>query len=82
MSDPRIEKLARAMCEAVDIDPDGSVSHGYGVEFRPTINREQNGGMVPAVLLYTPTWKANFAWEAEKWIYDKTGGELPKKDAE
>ena len=71
----RIEKLARAMCEAIDVDPDQSVGHGYGYNFKPRVIRDNESGIAPAVLLYSPRWRYH-AWDAEKWIFENTGGEF------
>lgn len=69
--------LARQMCIAVDIDPDETFPHGYGYSPYPT-NRRNDGGAVPAGLLYSPNWH-RFAWEAHKWIFETSGGDLPKR---
>lgn len=65
--DPRVENLARAMCAALDIDPDAQYAHG------PEPNEN---GVTHDVLLYSPNWQ-KFAWRAQMWIYEQSGGNLP-----
>ncbi len=71
----RTEALARAMCAALDIDPDKTFSHGADYSPRPIIR--QGGGAIPAILLHSPNW-VSFGWQAEKWIYEHSGGQLPE----
>ncbi len=74
---PRVEALARAMCAAVDLDPDKTFYHGYSYNPYPRINRSEEACVsVPAVLLSSKNWM-RFAWQAHRWIFENTGGELP-----
>jgi hypothetical protein len=74
---PSVEALARAMCTALELDPDKQFSHGWGWEGRPRIVRAKDeGDSIPDVLLYSPNWM-RFAWQAHKWIFEQSGGELP-----
>lgn len=76
MFTPRTEALARAMCAALDIDPDEQFSHGYSYSPRPVLPRSGSGvEAVPAVLRYWPNWH-RFAWLAQKWIYEHSGGKF------
>ena len=73
----RVEKLARAMCEAVDIDPDETF--GHGAEYSPIPKMRVQEGFIPAVAVYSPMW-VTFAWEAQKLIYSISGGKLPENE--
>ena len=72
----RVEALARAMCVALDIDPDKTFAHGADYNIYPRIRRDGAAYAVPSILLHSPNWR-RFAWEAHKWIFENSGGELP-----
>ena len=59
---PRTEALARAMCVAVDYEPDGRI--------------------VVAGSAHTDACWHLFHWDAQKWIYEHSGGELPEREGE
>jgi hypothetical protein len=75
---PSVEALARAMCAALEIDPDKVFVHGADYRTYPTINRREGAYSVPAIALHSPRW-TQFAWEAHKWIFENSGGELPPR---
>lgn len=72
----RVQTFARAMCMALDIDPDKTFSHNARYSSRP-IALLSLGYPIPSIILHSPNW-VRFAWEAEKWIYEYSGGQLPK----
>jgi len=63
---PRVEALARAMCVALDYDPDREI----------TIYRDRE----PAESLH-PWWWLHHQ-NAYEWIYEHSGGELPEREGE
>lgn len=73
---PRVEKLARAMCEAVGKNPDENFSHDdtWTIFPRP----EYSAHCISlAILLYSPNWH-RYVWPARKWLFKETGGESEK----
>lgn len=60
----RIEKLARAMCEALDLNPDDRV---------PIACPDRNPNCLVAHV--GPRWR-RFAWEAKKFVFLESKGEL------
>lgn len=73
--DERVEHLARAMCAALDIDPDETFPHGASYRDRPSLKINPSAA-VPAILLHSPNWR-RLGWDAHLWIFEKSGGELP-----
>ena len=56
MSDEEIESVARNFCEALGLDPDKRVLHGYGDTMTPSEYEREVGEVVPMVALYSPRW--------------------------
>ncbi len=63
---PRTEALARAMCVAVDINPDEQNS--WLPPDAPDIDENKN--------------LHEYLWPAQMWIYEHSGGELPEREGE
>jgi len=72
-----VQTLARAMCRALNIDSDETFMHGAAYSPKPTLRQKEEFGFVPAVLLHTPNW-VRFCWRAQLWMYEHSGGTLPK----
>ena len=66
---PRTEALARAMCISLNAGPDDPE-----YLFAPAIIDR------PAMEI-TKHWHF-YVWEAQKWIYEHSGGELPEREGE
>lgn len=77
----RTEALARAMCVALGVDPDKEFAHGYDYSPRPVIKNDNGIAAVPAVLCYSPQWH-RFAWQAQKWIFEHSGGQFTGNEKE
>lgn len=71
---PRVENLARAMAAALDFDPDEKFSHNSAYD--PFPSHRDRSGFYKSDIRYSANWH-RFAWEANKWIYENSGGELP-----
>lgn len=78
---PRVEALARAMCVALKHEPDKLFGHGYNWQPFPTIDRSDVNAATPDIWLHSPNWM-QFAWQAQQWIYEHSGGELPEREGE
>lgn len=66
------------MCAALGDDPDERFSHGANFSVYPRLDRSK----VPAAtkaLHYSPNW-CRYVWQAHKWMFEKSGGELPRVD--
>lgn len=58
---PRTEALARAMCVALNVEPDkdSNIYNDFGE--------------------YMKRWEI-YRWQAQLWIYEHSGGELPERE--
>jgi hypothetical protein len=71
----KIEDLARAMCAAVDIDPDATFPHDWdwGPFPVPPAERIKSGGAASLGGLKHSAYWVQFAWSAKQWIFERTG---------
>jgi hypothetical protein len=72
----RVETLARAMCVAVDLDPDNVRDLIGAANPYPRIMRSDVSETAPAAQSEVSDW-LGFAWRAHLWIFEHSGGELP-----
>ena len=56
MTNEEIEKVARAICVELGIDPEEQVGHGFGANFTPADWAEHKSDTIPAIALYSPQW--------------------------
>lgn len=57
MDEDEIERVARAICTNQGLDPDETVSHGYGADFTTGEWAERGSNCVPASGHYSPRWR-------------------------
>lgn len=74
-----VEHLARAMCTSLEIDPDATFCHG--ADWSPYPRPINDGEFVPDIALYSPKW-LRFAWQAHSWVFEQSGGVLPRSVGE
>lgn len=71
MTDEKIERVARAICANLGLDPEEIVRHGYGEPMTPAEFRKEAGNTIPMVALHSPRWCIYRALAAEAMAVQK-----------
>lgn len=51
-----VERVARRICDSLELDPDEMVAHGFGADFTPS-ERDHLGSAVPGHAINSPRWR-------------------------